>query len=124
MSSREIVSLAFRSVRSNWLRATLTLLIIAFGIMALVAVQQYLGISCQITTFENLLRRKAGEVGYEGEELEIGFNANYLLEVLRHIPSDEVKFAFKAPERAATIEPAGDDAPDYLCLVMPLRLLD
>ncbi|MGB1840703.1 MAG: DNA polymerase III subunit beta, partial [Longimicrobiales bacterium] len=46
------------------------------------------------------------EVGYDGEELEIGFNANYLLEVLRHIPSDEVKFAFKAPERAATIEPA------------------
>ena len=64
------------------------------------------------------------EVGYEGEELEIGFNANYLLEVLRHIPSDEVKFAFKAPERAATIEPAGDGAADYLCLVMPLRLID
>ncbi|MDX1390705.1 MAG: DNA polymerase III subunit beta, partial [Acidobacteriota bacterium] len=64
------------------------------------------------------------EVGYEGEELEIGFNANYLLEVLRHIPSDEVKVAFKAPERAATLEPAGDDAADYLCLVMPLRLLD
>ena len=36
------------------------------------------------------------EVGYDGEELEIGFNANYLLEVLRHIPSDEVKLAFKA----------------------------
>jgi len=64
------------------------------------------------------------EVGYDGDELEIGFNANYLLEVLRHIPSDEVKFAFKAPERAATIEPAGDGAADYLCLVMPLRLID
>ncbi|KPJ84493.1 MAG: hypothetical protein AMS19_00480 [Gemmatimonas sp. SG8_23] len=64
------------------------------------------------------------EVQYDGEELEIGFNANYLLEVLRHIPSEEVNFAFKAPERAATIEPAGEDAEDYLCLVMPLRLLD
>ncbi len=64
------------------------------------------------------------EVQYEGEELEIGFNANYLLEVLRHIPSEEVNFAFKAPERAATIEPAGDEEEDYLCLVMPLRLLD
>ena len=60
----------------------------------------------------------------EGEELEIGFNANYLLEVLRYMPSDEVKFKFKAPERAATLEPAGEDAADYLCLVMPLRLLD
>jgi DNA polymerase-3 subunit beta len=64
------------------------------------------------------------EIGYQGEELEIGFNANYLLEVLRYMPSDEVKIAFKAPERAATLEPIGDGHPDYLCLVMPLRLLD
>jgi DNA polymerase-3 subunit beta len=66
------------------------------------------------------------EVGYEGDKLEIGFNANYLLEVLRYMPSEEVKIAFKAPERAATVEPIGkgDEAMDYLCLVMPLRLLD
>src|SRR5688572_2453870 len=64
------------------------------------------------------------EIGYEGGELEIGFNANYLLEVLRYMPSDEVKFSFKAPERAATMEPVGADMPEYLCLVMPLRLLD
>ncbi len=66
------------------------------------------------------------EIGYGGEELEIGFNANYLLEVLRYMPTDEVKIAFKAPERAATVEPIpdGDEAIDYLCLVMPLRLLD
>jgi len=66
------------------------------------------------------------EVGYDGEELEIGFNANYLLEVLRYMPSEEVRLAFKAPERAATVEPVGEgeQAMDYLCLVMPLRLLD
>jgi DNA polymerase-3 subunit beta len=42
------------------------------------------------------------------------------------MPTDEVKLTFKAPERAATIEPAGNagEVPDYLCLVMPLRLLD
>jgi DNA polymerase-3 subunit beta len=64
------------------------------------------------------------EIGYDGSELEIGFNANYLLEVLRYMPSEEVNVSFKAPERAATLEPVGDDMPDYLCLVMPLRLLD
>jgi DNA polymerase-3 subunit beta len=64
------------------------------------------------------------EIDYQGSELEIGFNANYLLEVLRYMPSDEVKFSFKAPERAATMEPVGENVPDYLCLVMPLRLLD
>ncbi len=66
------------------------------------------------------------ELHYEGEELEIGFNANYLLEVLRYIPTDEVKLTFKAPERAAIVQPVatGDEELDYLCLVMPLRLLD
>ncbi len=67
------------------------------------------------------------ELQYEGEELEIGFNANYLLEVLRYMPTDEVKMTFKAPERAATIQPVtaeGEPEIDYLCLVMPLRLLD
>jgi DNA polymerase-3 subunit beta len=67
------------------------------------------------------------ELSFDGEELEIGFNANYLLEVLRYMPTDEVKLTFKAPERAATLEPiVGEDeeTPDYLCLVMPLRLLD
>ena len=64
------------------------------------------------------------EIGYDSEELEIGFNANYLLEVLKYMPSDEVDIAFKAPERAATIVPTGEGEADYLCLVMPLRLLD
>ncbi|MBT8397874.1 MAG: DNA polymerase III subunit beta, partial [Gemmatimonadetes bacterium] len=67
------------------------------------------------------------ELDYSGEEMEIGFNANYLLEVLRYMPTDEVKLTFRAPERAATLEPVtpeGEDDMDYLCLVMPLRLLD
>ena len=64
-------------------------------------------------------------VEYDGSPLDIGFNANYLLELLRYMPTDEVKLSFKAPERAATMEPVGnEDTPDFLCLVMPLRLLD
>ncbi len=64
-------------------------------------------------------------VEYDGEPLEIGFNASYLIELLRYMPTEEVRMSFKAPERAATIEPVGnEDTPDLLCLVMPLRLLD
>jgi DNA polymerase III subunit beta len=64
-------------------------------------------------------------VEYQGDPIEIGFNANYLLELLRYMPTSEVRLSFKAPERAATMEPLGnEDAPDFLCLVMPLRLLD
>jgi DNA polymerase-3 subunit beta len=67
------------------------------------------------------------EVSYSGEPITIGFNANYLLEVLRYVGTDEVRMGFKAPERAATVEPVvadGETPPDYLCLVMPLRLVD
>ena len=60
---------------------------------------------------------------YEGEDIQIGFNATYLLEVLRHMPEEDVRMTFKAPERAATFSPASGE-PDYLCLVMPLRILD
>ena len=64
-------------------------------------------------------------VRYTGDQLDIGFNASYLLEILRYIPTDEVKLTFKAPERAATVEPEGwNDPATYLCLVMPLRLVD
>jgi DNA polymerase III subunit beta len=64
-------------------------------------------------------------VRYNGDPLDIGFNAAYLLEVLRYMPTDEIKLTFKAPERAATIEPeAWSEPAQYLCLVMPLRLVD
>jgi DNA polymerase III subunit beta len=64
-------------------------------------------------------------VRYTGDPLDIGFNAAYLLEMLRYLPTDELKFTFKAPERAATIEPEGwDREGSYLCLLMPLRLVD
>ena len=64
-------------------------------------------------------------IRYDGDPLDIGFNAAYLLEILRSMPSEEVRLTFRAPERAATIEPVGwDDPAKYLCLVMPLRLMD
>ena len=64
-------------------------------------------------------------VRYDGDPLDIGFNASYLLEILRFIPTEEVRLTFRAPERAATLEPEGwSDPAKYLCLVMPLRLMD
>jgi DNA polymerase-3 subunit beta len=64
-------------------------------------------------------------VTFDGDPLEIGFNASYLLEIMKYIPTDEVRMTFKAPERAATCEPVGwDDPSSYLTLVMPLRLVD
>lgn len=64
-------------------------------------------------------------VRYTGDPLDIGFNGVYLLEILRYMPTEEVRLTFKHSERAATLEPEGwDDPAKYLCLVMPLRLVD
>lgn len=64
-------------------------------------------------------------INYEGDPLDIGFNASYLLEILRYMPTDEVRMTFRAPERAATVEPVGwDEDTKYVCLIMPLRLVD
>ena len=63
------------------------------------------------------------ELDYDGGALRIGFNAHYLIEVLRNMPVGDVDLAFKTAERAATIVPAESEL-DYLCLVMPLRLVD
>lgn len=64
-------------------------------------------------------------IRFAGDQLDIGFNASYLLEILRYIPTDDVRITLKAPERAATLEPEGwSDPASYLCLVMPLRLVD
>lgn len=64
-------------------------------------------------------------IRYDGDPIDIGFNGMYLLEILRYMPTDEIRFTFKEPERAATLEPENwGESGKYLCLVMPLRLVD
>lgn len=64
-------------------------------------------------------------IRYDGDPIDIGFNGMYLLEILRYMPTEEIRFTFKEPERAATLEPENWSEPGkYLCLVMPLRLVD
>jgi DNA polymerase-3 subunit beta len=64
---------------------------------------------------------------YDGEPLEIGYNASYLLEILRSIPTEQVLFRLKTSLSAGVIEPVGalpEVEEDLLCLIMPLRLPD
>lgn len=64
-------------------------------------------------------------IRYDGDPIDIGFNGMYLLEILRYMPTEEIRFTFKEPERAATLEPENWlENGKYLCLVMPLRLVD
>lgn len=57
---------------------------------------------------------------YSGEELEIAFNPQYLIEGIDSIPAEELVFLVTSPLRPGLLRPAGDDAFSYL--VMPIRL--
>jgi DNA polymerase-3 subunit beta len=60
---------------------------------------------------------------YKGPNLEIGFNAQYLLDFLRAIPQDEVAFELKDQKSAGEMRPLGDGTNDkYRYVVMPMRI--
>ncbi len=60
---------------------------------------------------------------YEGSSVEIGFNAQYLLEFLRATSEEKVSFNFKDPHSAAEIRPAGEtDGYHYRYVLMPMRI--
>jgi DNA polymerase-3 subunit beta len=60
---------------------------------------------------------------YDGAAVEIGFNAQYLLDFLRAVAEDEVTVAFKDPHSAAEVRPAGEsEGCRYRYVVMPMRI--
>jgi len=60
---------------------------------------------------------------YQGPDLEIGFNAQYLLDFLRAIPQDRVAFELKDQKSAGEMRPFGESIPDqYRYVVMPMRI--
>ena len=66
--------------------------------------------------------REVLQVDYGEEELEIAYNAQYLMEILRKIDSQEVVFDLKNSVTAALLRPGeGEEEEDYFCLLMPLR---
>ena len=60
---------------------------------------------------------------YEGPNLEIGFNAQYLLDFLRAISQDQVAFHLKDQKSAGELRPVNENAADqYRYVVMPMRI--
>ena len=59
-------------------------------------------------------------VSFNGDELEIGFNVSYLLDVLNAIDSDTIKLKVSDANSSALIESQDDD--EALYVVMPMRL--
>ncbi len=60
------------------------------------------------------------EVDYQGEGLDIGFNINYLLDVLQNLSQEKVRLAFGDANSSALV--TVPDADDYKYVVMPMRI--
>jgi DNA polymerase III subunit beta len=60
------------------------------------------------------------EVKYAGDALDIGFNVNYLLDVLNNVPGGEIECAFGDSASSALISYAAEK--DFKYVVMPMRI--
>lgn len=60
------------------------------------------------------------DVDYSGEELKIGFNAKYILDVLGSFTDESVDINLNDQLSPGIIRPAGTE--NYTCVVMPMRI--
>ena len=81
-----------------------------------------LNISSEDVDFSNEAHERLG-CQYEGEDMEIGFNAKFLIEMLGNLEGDEVTLEMSTPNRAGLLIPqTNNDNENVLMLVMPVML--
>jgi DNA polymerase III subunit beta len=84
---------------------------------------QELILSAEDIDFSNEAKERLN-CSYNGEDMEIGFNSKFLLEMLSNIETEEISLEMSAPNRAGILTPlnnANKDE-DILMLVMPVML--
>ncbi len=101
----------------------------AFGRTAILSNEKYRGVRIMLSNgaikmvANNPEQEEAEEevgVDYAGDELEIGFNVSYLLDVLNVLKGDAVRLTLSDSSSSALVEDAADGAAVYV--VMPMRL--
>jgi DNA polymerase-3 subunit beta len=80
-----------------------------------------LAISAEDLDFSNEANERL-TCSYDGEDMEIGFNSRFLLEMLNNLETDEIKLMMSQPNRAGIIVPSDNENEneDILMLVMPV----
>jgi DNA polymerase-3 subunit beta len=65
------------------------------------------------------------EASYSGEALVMGYNAAYIIDVLKSAESEEMRLELGSAVGATILKPAEEEENEsYVCLVMPLRLAE
>lgn len=99
---------------------------------ALMADERSHGVKVELSNGKLSITSQSADVGeakevipldYSGDTLSIGFNAQYVLDFLGVVGTDEVLFEFKDEQSPALLRPSGEGQSDYKYVVMPMRLL-
>ena len=61
---------------------------------------------------------------YEGDDIEIGFNSRFIIDMLNNIGSDNISLEMSEPNRAGILLPLDgqEESEETLMLVMPVML--
>ena len=64
------------------------------------------------------------DCSYDGEDIEIGFNSRFLIEMLNNLDNEDIIMELSAPNRAGILLPSNNETEgeDLLMLVMPVML--
>ncbi|MCD6113475.1 MAG: DNA polymerase III subunit beta [Bacteroidales bacterium] len=83
---------------------------------------QELVLSAEDIDFSNEAKERMS-CNYQGEDIEIGFNSKFLLEMVNNVDCEEITLEMSSPNRAGIIKPVDDNEnEDILMLVMPVIL--
>jgi len=87
---------------------------------------QLLTLSSEDIDFSNEAVEKIN-CSYDGTDMDIGFNAKFIIEMIQNLDTESVKFEMSEPKRAGLILPVEtddekNDAEDILMLVMPINI--
>ena len=63
---------------------------------------------------------------YKGDDIQIGFNSRFLIEMLNNLNQEEIKLCMSLPNRAGIIKPSKENltSEEITMLVMPVMLND
>jgi len=62
------------------------------------------------------------DVDYTGEDLEIGFNSQYLLDFLATVSAETVRFELKDTNSSVLMKPEVEEEIEYVYVLMPMKL--
>ena len=82
-----------------------------------------LQISAEDFDYSNKAEERLG-CEYQGDDLQIGFNSRFLIEMLNNLSCGDIKLSMSLPNRAGIITPLSniDEGEDITMLVMPVML--